>query len=93
MAAFVNAGQLLYLLHKRDIYKVSTTTLLFIGKTLLSGIVMAVAVRYLSPDFAQWAQMSTLTSILYLAALIGGGALLFGACCLLLGIRPRHIKM
>lgn len=93
LAAFVNAGQLLYLLHKRDIYKVSTTTLLFIGKTLLSGIVMAVAVRYLSPDFAQWAQMSTLTSILYLAALIGGGALLFGACCLLLGIRPRHIKM
>ena len=93
LAAFVNAGQLLYLLHKRDIYKVSATTLLFIGKALISGIVMAVAVRYFSPDFSVWADMSTLTSIFYLAALIVGGALLFGLCCIALGIRPRHIKM
>lgn len=93
LAAFVNAGQLLYLLYKRDIYKVSSTTLLFIGKALISGIVMAVAVRYFSPDFSVWATMSTLTSIFYLAALIIGGALLFGLCCIALGIRPRHIKM
>ena len=93
LAAFVNAGQLLYLLHKRDIYRVSSTTLLFIGKALISGIVMAVAVRYFSPDFSVWATMSTLTSIFYLAALIIGGALLFGLCCMALGIRPRHIKM
>ena len=93
LAAFVNAGQLLYLLYKRDIYKVSSTTLLFIGKALISGIVMAVAVRYFSPDFSVWATMSTLTSIFYLAALIIGGALLFGLCCMALGIRPRHIKM
>lgn len=93
LAAFVNAGQLLYLLYKRDIYRVSSTTLLFIGKALISGIVMAVAVRYFSPDFSVWATMSTLTSIFYLAALIIGGALLFGLCCMALGIRPRHIKM
>ena len=93
LAAFVNAGQLLYLLHKRNIYRVSSTTLLFIGKALISGIVMAVAVRYFSPDFSVWATMSTLTSIFYLAALIIGGALLFGLCCMALGIRPRHIKM
>lgn len=93
LAAFVNAGQLLYLLHKRDIYKVSATTLLFIGKALISSIVMAVAVRYFSPDFSVWATMSTLTSIFYLTALIIGGALLFGLCCIALGIRPRHIKM
>lgn len=93
LAAFVNAGQLLYLLHKRDIYRVSATTLLFIGKALISGLIMAVTVRYLSPDFAVWAQMTTLTSIFYLAVLILGGALLFGVCCLALGIRPRHIKM
>ena len=93
LAAFVNAGQLLYLLHKRDIYRVSATTLLFIGKALISGLIMAVTVRYFSPEFTVWAQMTTLTSIFYLAVLILGGALLFGLSCIVLGIRPRHIKM
>lgn len=93
LAAFVNAGQLLYLLYKRNIYRISKKALFFIAKALLSGIVMAVAVRYCSPDFSQWAQMTTLVSIFYLAALICGGAVVFFVCCLLLGIRPRDIKM
>lgn len=93
LAAFVNAGQLLYLLHKRSIYTVSRTSLWFILKALISGIIMAVAVRYFSPEFTVWTQMTTLTSILWLTVLIAGGALIFVFCCLLLGIRPRHIKM
>lgn len=93
LAAFVNASQLIYLLHKRDIYRISKTTLIFVLKALIAGIVMAVSVRYVSPEFNDWVQMNTLTSIAYLAAMIVGGALVFAACCLLLGIRPRHIKM
>lgn len=93
LAAFVNAGQLLYLLYKRDIYRIPSKSLFFILKALLSGVVMAMAVRYFSPEFSQWASMSTLVSIAYLAALILGGAAIFFICCLLLGIRPRDIKM
>ncbi len=93
LAAFVNAGQLLYLLYKRNIYTVSKTSLLFIGKALISGILMAVAARYFSPEFSEWATMTTLTSIVYLTALIIGGAAVFTISCLALGIRPRHIKM
>lgn len=93
LAAYVNAGQLLYLLHKRQIYKVSGQTMWFIGRTLAAGIIMAVALRYFAPAFEKWATMTTLESILYLAALIIGGAALFAVSCLVLGIRPRQIKM
>lgn len=93
LAAFVNAGQLLYLLHSRNIYHLSKTTLLFLLKALISGLVMAFVVRYFSPDFEQWSQMSTLLSIVYLTAFILGGGAVFTICCLVLGIRPRHIKM
>ncbi len=93
LAAFVNAGQLLYLLWKRKIYSVSKTTIFFIVKALAAGLIMAFALRYISPDFSQWAQMTTLMSILYLSGLIVGGALCFGLCCIIFGIRPRHIKM
>lgn len=93
LAAFVNAGQLLYLLHKREIYRISKHSLLFISKALFSGIVMAVTVRYVSPEFDTWVSMSTLYSIGYLAAMISLGAVVFVSCCLILGIRPRHIKM
>ena len=93
LAAFVNAGQLLYLLHKRNIYKISATTIFFILRIAISSLVMAGAVRYFSPDFTAWINMTTLMSIIYLTALIIGGALIFAVCCLILGIRPRQFKM
>lgn len=93
LAAFVNAGQLLYLLYKRNIYRMPQKSQMFVLKALIAGVIMAVCVRYCSPDFSQWVNMTTLTSIIYLAALIIGGAVLFGVCCLVLGIRPRDIKM
>ena len=93
LAAFVNAGQLLYLLYKRNIYRVSKTTMLFVLKAVTAGIIMAVSVRYVSPEFNEWTQMTTLMSVLYLSGLILGGAVVFASCCLIFGIRPRHIKM
>lgn len=93
LAAFVNAGQLLYLLYKRNIYRVSKTTMFFILKAVTAGLIMAVSVRYVSPEFNEWTQMTTLMSVLYLSGLILGGAVVFASCCLIFGIRPRHIKM
>ncbi|MCK0526718.1 murein biosynthesis integral membrane protein MurJ [Anaerobiospirillum sp. NML120449] len=93
LAAFVNAGQLLYLLHKRKIYRISRQTLLFIFKALIAGLIMAGSVRYFSPDFTQWAQMTTLVSVGWLIAFIIGGAAVFVISCLIMGIRPRQIRM
>ena len=92
LAAFVNAGQLICLLHKRGIYKLSRRTLLFCLKVLIAGLVMAAAVRYFSPDFTVWAGFTTLEACLNLALYIAGGAAVFAVMILLLGIRPRELK-
>lgn len=93
LAAYVNVGQLIYLLHKRKIYTPGRNTLLFFIKTLVAGGVMCATVRYVSFTPEEWVSMETLPAILYLALFIGLGALIYGALCLLLGIRPRHIRM
>lgn len=92
LAAFVNAGQLIYLLIKRGIYKPSGYTLIFCAKVLAAGLVMAFAVRYLMPPVEEWFAMSTIYSIVYLAAYVTLGAVVFAAVVLLLGIRPRELK-
>lgn len=92
LAAFVNAGQLIYLLIKRGIYKPSRYTLIFCTKVLTAGLIMAFAVRYLMPPVEEWFAMTTFYSIVYLAAYIALGAVVFAAVILLLGIRPRELK-
>ncbi|SPT69519.1 murein biosynthesis integral membrane protein MurJ [Anaerobiospirillum thomasii] len=92
LAAYVNAILLLYMLYKKGIYTVSKTTLLFILKALVAALVMGFCVRYFSPDFATWVNMSTLHSCLYLAAFIVSGAIVFTVSALLLGIKIKDIK-
>ncbi len=92
LAAYVNAGMLLFILKKREIYKVNAPSLLFILKAALSGLIMAVALRCAIPSFAEWVSMPTFMSIVCLALSIAGGAVIYFACCLILGIRPRQIR-
>lgn len=92
LAAFVNAGQLIYLLYRRGIYRVSGYTLKFCLKVLIAACLMAAAVRYLMPGVEQWLAMDTLTSIAYLAGFIVLGAAVFAAAVLILGIRPSELK-
>ncbi|MCR5536184.1 MAG: murein biosynthesis integral membrane protein MurJ [Succinivibrio sp.] len=91
LAAYVNCILLLYLLHKKDIYTPSGSCLAFVLRALLAGLIMCVALRYLSPAFELWVQMSLLTSILYLGALILAGAAIYFGLCLLSGLRPSMI--
>ena len=92
LAAFVNVGQLIYLLHRRKIYTPSTYTLGFTLKVLVAAIIMAFTLVYVSPDFSWWCQINTLQASLYLAGFILGGALLFALCLIIMGIRPRELK-
>ena len=93
LAAYVNAGQLLYLLNKRKIYTPSTYSLKFIGKALIAALCMAGLVRYLAPTFNEWIDLSTLIACAYLAFYVILGGMTFTLVCLILGIRPRDIKM
>ncbi len=92
LAAFVNAGQLIFLLHRRGIYTPSRYTIWFSLKVLLSSGVMAASLMYVSPNFAQWCEFTTWQAALYLTALIAGGAAIFAVGLLLLGVRPRELK-
>ncbi len=93
LAAYINAGQLLYLLIRRRIYCPSKDTLIFCLKALVSSIIMAAAVRFLSFDFDTWINLGTFEAALYLGLFIGAGALIFAAAALALGIRPAVIRL
>lgn len=93
LAAYVNAGQLLYLLYKRKIYTLSSFSLKFIAKALIAALIMAYVVRRFAPDFNEWISMTTLEAALYLALFVTIGAATFISSCLIMGIRPLDIKM
>ena len=93
LAAYVNAGLLLYLLNRRGIYTPGRECLIFILRALVAGVIMWAVVRYCAPDFTIWARMSTLESIVKLGLYIGLGVVVYFASALLLGLRRRHLKI
>lgn len=93
LAAFVNLSLLIYNLHKRDIYKVSKNTMIFVLKALTAGAVMAVSVRYAIPEFDEWVSMSTALAAFYLFLYIAGGSVVYLLTCFILGIKPSSIRM
>ncbi len=93
LAAYVNAALLILFLYKRKIYTISFDLISFVLKISVSACIMYAVVRYLSPSPDIWFSMNTLTSSLYLGALISLGALVYLVICLLVGIKPRTLKM
>ena len=93
LAAYVNISLLIYFLRKKNIYTLSSQTIVFIFKTLIAGIVMAAVILYTRPPFEDWINMSTFMAIIYLGIYIALGGVVFAAVCMLLGIRPRSFKM
>lgn len=91
LAAFVNCFLLLYLLHKRQIYKFTKKSLLFILRVLIAALIMGVALTYFNFTLDIWTSFSTLTAIMYLTAFIIGGALCFSICLFVLGFRLNMI--
>ena len=92
LAAFVNAGLLLYLLYRREIYSVSKKALVFILRTAVAAVVMGAVVSYLNPSLEEWVAYGTLYSILYLAGFIVLGAASFVIALFVLGFRMQMIK-
>lgn len=93
LAAFVNLSLLFYFLHKKSIYTLSLSTILFIVKALLAGALMGVVLKYLAPEFDAWVKMTTFEAACYLALFVSIGSVIYAATCLLLGIKPSSIKM
>lgn len=96
LASVVNVALLLYGLNKRGIYKLSTNTLFFIAKIVLSAfimfIVLASACDFFASDMAHWAEVPLFKAITLLASLVISGALIYALFMMILGIRPRDFR-
>ena len=89
-AAFVNAGLLYYLLHKRDIFRFGPHwNKLFTQFAISTGSMIGVLylmLPYFPTDEAQWQR------IIALVIMCVAGALVYGVVLLATGFRPRQLK-
>ncbi len=92
MSATLNMILLWRGLAKQGVYRVSRQSLVFIARLLLAVLAMGALLVWLSPAFEQWVSMSKTESMIWLAGLIGAGALIFVTVNLALGLRIKDLK-
>ena len=92
LSALVNAALLYRGLHRGNVYRVSKTTLLFVLRLGLAGAVMVAALLWVLPAMNQWLAWSLTYRVLWLAGLIGLGAVVYLLTAALQGIRLHHLR-
>jgi len=92
LSAFINAGLLGWNLHRDGVLKAQPGTFLFLSRTLVATLVMAVLVVYLNPARELWVQASVLERSWYLAGLIAIGGAVYVVTLLISGVRMRHLR-
>tara|TARA_R110001583_G_scaffold88591_1_gene229593 strand:- start:22480 stop:24102 length:1623 start_codon:yes stop_codon:yes gene_type:complete len=93
MSATLNAWLLYRGLKNAGVYHLSKSTKTFIGKLVLSALVMAWVVYQLSNDFDVWLAMSFTEQVQQLIVCIGGGCLSYFVMIALLGVRLGDFKV
>ena len=93
LSATLNAWLLYRGLKASGVYDLSTKTLFFIGKLMLSAIVMALVVNQLSSDFDVWLAMGFLQQVQQLSLCIGLGVVSYLVMIIILGIRLSDFKV
>jgi putative peptidoglycan lipid II flippase len=93
MSATLNAWLLYRGLKQAGVYHLSKSTKVFIGKLVLSALVMAGVVYQLSNDFDVWLAMSFTEQVQQLIVCIGGGCLSYFVMIALLGVRLGDFKV
>ncbi|QBY03420.1 murein biosynthesis integral membrane protein MurJ [Thalassotalea sp. HSM 43] len=90
LSATLNATLLYRGLAAKDIYHIDRATITIIVKLVISAAIMALALMWLSPEFALWVDMSLWQKVSNLIGLILSGAVIYFAAAAVLGLRPRH---
>jgi putative peptidoglycan lipid II flippase len=93
LSATLNAWLLYRGLKAQGIYALSTNTLIFISKLVVSAVVMAGIVYTLSGDFATWLTLSFSAQVQQLGLCIIVGGLSYVAMLFLLGIRLADLRV
>ena len=89
VSASMNAGLLYWALHQRGVYKASKTTVYLVIKIVTASLLMALAIKLLSPSVFEWVQFTLLQKIVELVKLIVGGFAVFLASMLVMGVRKK----
>lgn len=90
LAACLNAGLLLHLLKKQQIYQPQPGWTGYFLRVLLAAALMAAMLFYSMGDAQWWLVAGFLDRIIRLALLVGGGIVLYFAALGLMGFRPRQ---
>ncbi|MDQ5909401.1 MAG: putative peptidoglycan lipid flippase [Pseudomonadota bacterium] len=91
LAAFLNAGLLLFNLRRRDIYQPQPGWTTFLLQLAVANLVMGGVLWFGTGNLESWTQAAAGDRLWHLSGLIaaGGGSYLLAA--LAVGIRPRHL--
>ena len=93
LSATLNAWLLYRGLKSQGVYQLSTNTLIFIGKLVLSAGVMALVVYQLSSNFDVWLAMNFLKQVEQLTLCIIAGIASYLIMIILLGVRLSDFKV
>jgi putative peptidoglycan lipid II flippase len=92
LASTVNAACLWGILIQSKTMTLEKENKLFIGKVFFASALMALALYFLSGDWASWQHETTIVRYLRLTFVIGVGAIIYTVTCFLCKIRLKHFK-
>jgi putative peptidoglycan lipid II flippase len=90
LAACLNAGLLLHLLKKHQIYQPQPGWAGYFARVLLAVLLMSAALFYTMGDAQWWLAAGYAARALRLTLLVGGGVALYFAALGVMGFRPRQ---
>jgi len=90
LGACLNAGLLLHLLKKQQIYQPQPGWTAYFLRVLLAVTLMAVTLFYAMGDAQWWLAAGFLARLTRLSLLVGGGIALYFVALGLMGFRPRQ---
>ena len=93
LSATLNAYWLYQGLKVQGVYQLSKATKMLILKVILSSVLMACVVWFLSPPFDVWLKLTFLQQIYQLLFCIFSGAFCYFISIILLGVRLSHFKV
>jgi len=90
LAACLNAGILLHLLKKHQIYRPQPGWAAYFLRVLLAVSLMAAALYFTMGETQWWLDARSYQRLARLALLVGGGVALYFSALALMGFRPRQ---
>jgi putative peptidoglycan lipid II flippase len=91
LAGYVNAGLLIYMLKKKNIYQSQVGNIKYFVRIVIATLVMGIGIWWLTPADSWWQQAGIWQKITMLLELIGGSMILYVIALLAVGVKPKRL--